>query len=271
MYFGYKEAEQSTTHGALHRPMRTLFALVAILSVGGALRAPSAAAQPLTLEFESGPVWQSRNSAEVPNDGTATRFSLVDVTGRGTFFPVGRVYLTWHVSDSQEMRLLYAPLSVSGAGVVGRRLSFAGQTFDATAPLEGTYTFNSYRASYRWRTIQDSNFTGWLGFTAKIRDATIALQEGPTTSRKDDFGFVPLLHLAGTWAPSPSWSLGLDADGLAGGPGRAVDAALRVGFAPSKSWTLRFGYRTVEGGADVDEVYTFAWLHYAVASIAVRF
>jgi len=31
------------------------------------------------------------------------------------------------------------------------------------------------------------------------------------------------------------------------------------------------GYRTVEGGADVDEVYNFAWLHYAVGSLAVTF
>jgi hypothetical protein len=39
----------------------------------------------------------------------------------------------------------------------------------------------------------------------------------------------------------------------------------------SKNWTLAAGYRTLEGGADVDDVYTFAWLHYATASIAFRF
>jgi len=27
----------------------------------------------------------------------------------------------------------------------------------------------------------------------------------------------------------------------------------------------------LEGGADVKDVYTFAWLHYAVASLAFRF
>ena len=62
----------------------------------------------------------------------------------------------------------------------------------------------------------------------------------------------------------------LDADGLAGGPGRAVDAALEVGYDLPERWTVQAGYRTVEGGADVDEVYTFAWLHYAVLSLAWR-
>ena len=37
------------------------------------------------------------------------------------------------------------------------------------------------------------------------------------------------------------------------------------------AWTLTAGYRTVEGGADVDEVYTFAWLHYAELGIERRF
>jgi hypothetical protein len=33
-------------------------------------------------------------------------------------------------------------------------------------------------------------------------------------------------------------------------------------------WSISAGYRTVEGGADVDEVYNFAWFHYAVASLS---
>jgi hypothetical protein len=69
---------------------------------------------------------------------------------------------------------------------------------------------------------------------------------------------------------SPRWQLGLDADALAGGPGRAIDAALKLGYDPGGRWAVHAGYRTVEGGADVPEVYSFAWLHYAVASVALR-
>lgn len=31
------------------------------------------------------------------------------------------------------------------------------------------------------------------------------------------------------------------------------------------------GYRTLEGGADNDSLYTFAWLHYAVVGLGYRF
>ena len=109
-----------------------------------------------------------------------------------------------------------------------------------------------------------------MGFTAKVRDAVIELEQGATTSRKTDLGFVPLLHLAGDWRVAPRWTASLDVDALAGGPGRAVDAALEVGYDLTDRWTVQTGYRTVEGGADVDAVYTFAWLHYAVVSLVWR-
>jgi len=36
-------------------------------------------------------------------------------------------------------------------------------------------------------------------------------------------------------------------------------------------WELAFGYRTIEGGADVEQVYNFAWLHFGVGSLRVAF
>jgi len=224
----------------------------------------------LGLEVEGGSVWQTRNSVEIPNDGSATRFSLVDVIGRGPWF-AGRLYLTWNVSERHGIRLLYAPLSVTGTGTLSGPVDFAGATYGSGAPVEATYQFNSYRASYRWRAREGDRLTLWLGLTAKIRDADIALRQGSTASHKDDIGFVPLLHFAGDWRVGSVGALSLDVDGLAGGPGRAIDAALKMGFPVGERASLSVGYRTVEGGADVEDVYTFAWLHYLAASVDWRF
>jgi hypothetical protein len=221
------------------------------------------------LELEGGSVWQSYNDVEIPNDGTATRFSLSDLAGAGPW-GAGRLYATWHVSERHSLRLLLAPLSVDGTGVPGTSLTFAGAVYAPGSPIAATYTFNSYRLTYRWQFHEGARANAWLGFTAKIRDASIALAQGATSSRKDDLGFVPLLHLAAEWQPGSRWRLSFDADALAGGPGRAVDAALKLGYDVSDRLSIRGGYRTVEGGADVESVYNFAWLHYAVASIAWR-
>jgi hypothetical protein len=252
---------------APHRRASETVLAVALLTLTG----PTVEAQTsrLTIELEAGPVWQSYNDVEIPNDGTATRFSLDDLAGHGPWL-AGRAYVTWNVAERHGLRLLAAPFSLTETGRPARPLDFAGAGYDAGVPTEATYTFNSYRLTYRYRAHQSPSWTAWVGVTAKLRDATIALRQGTTASRKDDLGFVPLLHVTADWRWTPGWSLEVDADGLAGGPGRAVDAAVEVARDLGDGWSAQLGYRTVEGGADVPEVYTFAWLHYAVVSLRWR-
>ncbi|HEX6252415.1 MAG TPA: hypothetical protein VFZ56_13410 [Gemmatimonadaceae bacterium] len=221
------------------------------------------------IELEGGPVWQSYNDVEVPNDGTATRFSLSDLVGTGPWAGA-RLYVTTPLGARHELRLLVAPFSLTETGTPSSAIEFAGESYAAGTPVEATYTFNSYRLTYRYLLHEGQRSSAWAGFTAKIRDAEIALAQGATASRKDDLGFVPLLHLAGEWRVLPGWHLIADVDGLAGGPGRAVDATVKLGRELDARWALRLGYRMVEGGADVDEVYTFAWLHYAAVSLVLR-
>lgn len=252
--------------------MRREYWTIAGALVMGVAVAQSAVAQEVPrweLEVEAGPAWQSYNDVEIPNDGSATRFSLYDLAGSGPW-PAGRLYVGWNIDDRHGLRLLLAPFSLTETAVPGSSIQFAGGTYAAGEPTEATYTFNSYRLTYRYRFHSGERAAAWVGFTAKVRDAVIALEQGTTRSEKTDLGFVPLLHLAADWRLAPRWTLGLDVDALAGGPGRAEDVALELGRDVGDRWTLQLGYRMVEGGADVDAVYTFAWLHYAVASVVWR-
>ena len=222
------------------------------------------------VEVEVGPVWQSRNDVQIPNDENGTRFSLVDLAGNGPWAG-GRLYVTWDIHRRHGVRALLAPLSYSETGVLDEPVDFAGGSFLAAVPTDATYQFNSWRLSYRYRFHDGSRWTWWIGFTAKIRDAKIELRQGDTSARDTDVGFVPLLHLAAAWRFADRWHLLLDLDALAGGPGRAEDLAVKLGYDLNERWSVRAGYRTVEGGADTDEVYNFAWFHAAVLSGVYRF
>lgn len=248
-----------------------LFPAIALVSVFAGITPSPASAQTSAFEFtiEAGPVWQSYNDVEIPNDGSATRFDLAELAGAGPW-RAGRVYLTWNVSEGHALRLLAAPLTVTATGTPATPLTFSGSSFVAGTPAEATYTFNSYRLSYRWRFHAGDRSAAWLGFTAKVRDASIGLVQGSTASRKDDLGFVPLLHLAADRRIAERWHFSVDVDGLAGGPGRAVDGALKLGYSVNDRWAVEGGYRTVEGGADVASVYNFTWLHFAVLSVVLR-
>ena len=222
------------------------------------------------LELEAGPVWQSRNEVQIPNDETGTRFSLEELAGNGPW-ATGRLYFTWNLAPRHGLRLLLAPLSITETGVLDEPVDFAGETYEPGLPTEATYQFNSWRLSYRYMVRNGERWRWWVGFTAKARDARVELRQGDTTSKDTDVGFVPLLHLAADWRLAERWRLLFDFDGLAGGPGRAVDLGLKLAYDFDESWSMTAGYRTVEGGADTDEVYNFAWFNAFVVSGVYRF
>lgn len=250
--------------------MFSLIGLLLIATLATGVRADSSATPGLLLELEGGALWQSRNDVQIPNDVTGTRFSLVDVVGKGPW-PATRLYATWNISEKHGLRLLLAPLSVTETAELEAPVDFAGSNFVAGVPTEATYKFNSWRISYRYRFHAGEHWRWWIGFTAKIRDAKIRLDQGAEVAEKTNVGFVPLLHIAGTWRIASQWTADLDVDALAGGPGRAEDASLKLRYHFDDRWSIAGGYRTVEGGADVDEVYNFAWLHYAVVATRLAF
>jgi hypothetical protein len=210
----------------------TLWVTLCVASLG----APAHAAD---IDLEAVAAWQGRNVVQSPNDVTATRFALDDLTGSG---PVGsaRLQISGTLKDRHEWRVLIAPLSVSGTGVSATPIRFEGTEF-APGQVTADYRFDSWRATWRWRWIDRDDLTVKVGVTAKIRDASVRLRHGAFERRL-----------------APGWSLEGDVDALAGGPGYAVDAGLRVVHELSPQWRVTVGGRWLDGGADNDEVYAFA-------------
>lgn len=244
--------------------------LVVVLGLA-AVRPPAApAAGRFHIEFEAGPVWQGRNDVEIPNDGTGTRFSVSDLIGQGPYFAY-RAYVSYDINEKQGLRLLVAPLTIEGDGTPAEEIRFDGETFEAGVRTDASYRFDSYRLTWRYLFFDGDAFRWHVGFTGKVRAAEVKLSQGANEASYDNVGFVPLLHIAGEWKLAESWSAVLDVDALAAPQGRAEDVALKLSYRWSERWSATAGYRTMEGGADNDEVYTFAWLHYVVASVRYDF
>lgn len=223
-----------------------------------------------SLVVEGGAVWQSRNKAQIPNSSDGTRFSLRDLQGGGEEAFL-RVDGTWQIGERHQVRALYAPYSITRSGVPDAAIDFDGATFAAGLPTEAHYRFDSYRLSYRYRFHRGTDWTWWGGATVKVRDANIRLRQGALVEGYDNTGVVPLLSLVGYRQFGERWTLVIDADGLWAPQGRAFDVALKTRYAVNDRLSLGLGYRTLEGGADNDDVYTFAWQHYALAEVALKF
>lgn len=223
----------------------------------------------LEAELETGVVFAGRNDLRIPGSG-GTPLSLVDDLSTSPA-PVFRIRLGYRIAERHLITALYAPLQLNASGRVDRDVVFAGGTYPAGTPLLAVYRFDSYRLTYRYSFLRRAGLEIAAGATAKVRDAEVALH-GADARTKPNTGFVPLVNLHVELRPGHGrLGLVLDADALAAPQGRAEDVLVAVTWEARDGLRLRAGYRALEGGADNDEVYTFAWFHYVVAGLDMRF
>lgn len=217
-----------------------------------------------SLDIETGLIFPGYNEVRIPSEtGTTFDFSR-DFDIQGLVVPL-RIRPGYSFGKN-HIFALYAPLTANYSGTPGFDIRLQDTNFDGSRALDGLYKFNSYRLTYRRDLIQDDKWILGVGFTAKIRDARVLLEDGDQRDFKDDLGFVPLLHLFASYNAGPFTAM-IEGDGLAGGPGRAFDFFGGVRVPISNYFDVKAGYRILEGGADVAEVYNFALFNFASVGI----
>ncbi len=244
---------------------RYLLVLLLLLATSHAARASD-----FTVDGEWGAVWVGRNDVRIPGD-TGTRFSLDNDLRTSEPAPYARLRLTWAPTERNRVSLLAAPFSIKSRGVFDSAVAFEGETFAPNSLVEATYRFNSWRATWYYALVHADDVEFGLGLTAKVRDAEIGLKSGSQEAVKYDVGLVPLVHFRLDWRFGDPFGLLVEGDALAAPQGRAEDVLAAVTYAANDHIRLKLGYRLLEGGADNDEVYTFALLHYVATGVIVTF
>jgi len=130
--------------------------------------------------------------------------------------------------------------------------------FPANTFLVSSWTFDSYRLTYRYYVVDDETWQVAVGASLKIREAAISLAGGGLYQVKSDTGFVPLLSFKVAWNFAGPWAVLLDGDALAAPQGRAEDVFLGIRYRFGDAISGRVGYRILEGGGDNANVYNFA-------------
>lgn len=219
------------------------------------------------VQLEGSLVYQTRNEQRIPSNG-GTQFDLSDFD-QGPF-EAFRLYFGKVFNARHELRLLYAPLEIDIAATLPEAVNFNGQIFNAGA-ANAFYKFDSYRLTYAYHFDPVHKWQLALGGTAKVRDAEVKLSQNGIVSSKKNTGFVPLLNFQALRPLGDHWNFRFDFDGLAAPQGRAFDIALLMEYKYEKHFSVLAGYRMVEGGADNEEVYNFAWFHYATVGLRSDF
>jgi opacity protein-like surface antigen len=247
---------------------RTVVALVT--SAVLCLVVPAAEAQDRwRRDIETGAAISGYNDVRIPGD-TGTLFSFTDDLGSETAY-FWRVRADVRLAPKHVLSALIAPLTINSAGSFDQPVSFAGATFAPGVPVKGLYVFNSYRVTYRYEPVRRENWMFGVGVTLKVRDAETRLEAGGTSAAKTNVGIVPLVSFTFERRLGARATVLLEGDALAAPQGRAEDIFAGLLVRASRQLSIKAGYRFLEGGADNEEVYTFALVHYLAAGVVVRF
>jgi hypothetical protein len=219
------------------------------------------------ITIEAGGVTNPYNRLSIPGDD-GTQFDL-SKSFRGSQF-YHRISLA-HKFKGHGIRLLYAPLRLTGKATYGKDIDYMGETFTRGNQTETEYQFNSYRASYFYQIDDTGPWQTRIGITAKIRDAKTKLSQPGLSKTKANTGIVPLFYLFSNYEWENGLSMSLDFDGWAAPQGRAFDVGVMAGYALVSHLDLNIGYRVLEGGADNDTVYNFSRLEYVFSAIRWEF
>jgi hypothetical protein len=223
---------------------------------------PAAAQTRWQVDAETGLAVSGYNNVRIPGS-TGTKFSLSrDLDIDPTVF--WRARFSRVFGEKHSLSLLIAPLTFNAEGKLEKDLKFAGGEFAADTFVKAKYRFDSYRVTYRYDFYRHDRLRLGIGFTGKIRDAAISVEGGGQRSEKTNTGFVPLINFRAQWTISSHFGALLDGDALAAPQGRAEDVLLALTTSTSRNLQFKIGYRLLEGGADNDEVYTFALVNYLV-------
>jgi hypothetical protein len=228
----------------------------------------SAAAQ-WSVDLETGAVWAGYAEVRVPNDTGDMISYTEDLDAAPSAFV--RARLGMHPGGKHHFYIELAPLSVTSTGALDSAVDFAGTAFPAGTDVDALFRFDTYRLLYRYRFAEDERVRSAWGVTLLLRDAELRITGGGLKGVSTNVGVVPLVGFEYARRMADPWWFVFDVNAAAGPQGRAEDLFLGVKYESSDRFALNAGYRLIEGGAEVDEVFAFAGLNHVSVGATLRF
>ncbi|MCF7912531.1 MAG: hypothetical protein K9M99_08390 [Candidatus Cloacimonetes bacterium] len=222
------------------------------------------------VNIEGGYVFCGYNDIQIPGD-EGTEFSFCDDLN---YQPqaYGRMHLGYTINKKHYVFATLAPFTVKAEGTLDKNLKFGDSPpFAAGEQLTSYYNFNSWRLTWRYTLIDNSRWKFALGFTAKIRDAYISVENATRKTEFSNVGFVPIIHFMADYQISDKLGMNITGDALGAPQGRAEDVRFSTYYHLNKKVKLDLGYRILEGGADNDKIYGFALFHYLSMGLSYQF
>jgi hypothetical protein len=130
---------------------------------------------------------------------------------------------------------------------------------------------DAVRATYRYTLLAEPTWAMKLGLSTNLRDGRPLPAPMLPGAEGQQFGALPLLHLAGVGQWSPRWRLDFALDGLMTGRGRALDLGVSVNYLWSPAMSLYGGYQLTDAAGEAEGYYGAGLSNRANIGLRYRF
>ena len=244
-----------------------------VLLVAGALAfvaAEARAQERWRVDVENGAAISGYNDVGIPGN-TGTRFSMTDDLKSDTEY-LWRVRADFRSRPETRDLGAHRPAHDHVLGYLRRPVDFAGATYRPGRPCRRHVDVQLVSRDVPLRAVPQGHLD------VRVRRDRQGPRRGDSTrvewavGREDRPWRGAARQLQVRAAPGriarPSF---VEGDALAAPQGRAEDVFAGIVVDAGRQWSIKAGYRFLEGGADNDEVYTFAAVHYVAAGVVFRF
>jgi len=234
-----------------------------------ALAGNAASAAQWSIDIETGAAGSGYCDVRVPGT-TGDDISFTDDLSAETtaYF---RARLGMLLGEKHQFYIELAPLTIESSGTLDAAADFDGITFAAGDPLDASFRFDTYRMLYRYLYRNREDERAGFGVSLLLRDAELIVESATQQGTDDNIGLVPLFGFEYARRVGEKWWFVFDINAAAASQGRAEDLFVGAKYAHSDAFEFNAGYRLIEGGADVDQVYAFAAINHLALGATVRF
>jgi hypothetical protein len=215
-------------------------------------------------------------AGETPGAG-GTDFNFRTMGGQDTLFPYQRYSAEVVLGGRNRVTLLYQPLTLNTRTVAGRNGTTApvyidDATFDVNTPIDITYGFDFWRASWLYDFARSPATILGAGVSLQIRNASIVFTSVDVVPAEravqQNIGLVPILKARAAHWFTPGFGLDFEADGFyassaifngSGNPfeGWIWDAALSAKTRFTANTSAFLTVRSIGGGARGSNAYSY--------------
>ena len=223
-----------------------------------------------------GPADQRTNIVQSPNNSSGTEFNLITFSERNDPTTTANVRFDAKLSERSHLGFSIEPFEARDQGQFSQPVNFGGTSFPANNNTFSRYRLTDIRLQYSYNLLPQNNKWDFkVGGAISAQRTVVELrtsEDPPAFSGKvDDWAFLPLLNLEGTYNIKNSMALIAESNWISTSNDEHLEASLMFNYLFDRHWDAGIGYGEYTRRTDTSELFNSVKYNVVILNVGYTF